>query len=60
MAHPDRLAGGDFRFPLLEWISTSLCHQWFPAIPLDTGLETCSGPIGGIDFGFALGGHFRY
>ncbi|GAA2957110.1 hypothetical protein GCM10020227_25320 [Streptomyces flavovirens] len=55
IVHPDRLTIGEFRRSLpLEGNSAEPCHQWLPVLPLDSGLEADSGPIGGIDSDLVL------
>lgn len=47
IVHPDRLTIGGFRRSLpLEGNPAEPCHQWLPVLPLNSGLEADSGPIG--------------
>lgn len=60
IVHPDWLTISEFRRSLpLEGNPAEPCHQWLPALPLDSGLEADSGPIGGIDSDLVLSGHLR-
>ena len=57
----DRRAVVEDRFLLsFQRDATEPGDQWFPACPVDDGLEARALPVGGVDFGLVLAGHRRH